>query len=60
MEHKKAINVLLKIKKKYSLNSEEEEAILIAIGTLDCGSLINNRIKRIIKARKAKQDKDIQ
>lgn len=59
MEHKKAISVLLEIKNKYSLSPEEEEAILIAIGTLDCGSLIDNRIRGIMKARKDKKEKDV-
>jgi hypothetical protein len=60
MEYKKAIDVLLKISDKYSLDSEEKEAILTAIGTLDCGSLAENRFKGIIKTRKAKQDKDVE
>ncbi len=44
--------------KKYSLDSEEKEAILTAIGTLDCGSLIDNRLKRMIKNQKDKRDKN--
>lgn len=59
MEHKKAINTLLKTLDKYPFNTEEKEAILIAIGTLDCGSLIDNRIKGIIKSRKNKLERDI-
>lgn len=59
MEYKKAITILLKIKNKYPLSNEEKEAIVTAIGTLDCGSLANNRLKGIIKSRKAKQEKDI-
>jgi hypothetical protein len=59
MEYKKAISVLIKIMKKPSLNAEEKEAIVTAIGTLDCGSLVSNRIRGIIKGRKAKKDKDI-
>lgn len=58
MEYKKAIDILLKIMKKYSLDSKEKEAILTAIGTLDCGSLIDNRLKVIIKNQKNKRDKD--
>ncbi|HNY35801.1 MAG TPA: hypothetical protein PLD14_02600 [Candidatus Pacearchaeota archaeon] len=58
MEYKKAIDILLKIMKKYSLDSEEKEAILTAIGTLDCGSLIDNRLKRMIKNQKDKRDKN--
>lgn len=59
MEYKKAISVLMKIMKKPSLNTEEKEAIVTAIGTLDCGSLASNRIKGIIRGKKAKKDKDI-
>jgi hypothetical protein len=58
MEYKKAISILLKIMDKYQLDVEEKEAILTAIGTLDCGSLAENRFKGIIKARKIKRDKD--
>lgn len=58
MEYKKAINILLKIMDKHSLNVEEKEAIVTAISTLDCGSLVNNRLKGIIKARKTKREKD--
>jgi hypothetical protein len=57
MEYKKAIDVLLKISNKYPLDIEEKEAILSAIGTLDCGSLAENRFRGIIKGRKAKKDK---
>lgn len=60
MEYKKAIEVLLKISKKYPLDAEEKEAIVAAIGTLDCGSLANNRLKGIMKSIKAKQEKDIE
>jgi len=59
MEYKKAISVLMKIMKRPSLNAEEKEAIVTAIGTLDCGSLASNRIKGIIKGKKAKREKDI-
>jgi len=59
MEYKKAINVLLKLSKKGIINSEEKEAIIMAIGTLDCGSLAENRFKGIIKTRKTKIEKDV-
>ena len=59
MEYKKAISVLLKIMDKHLLDAEEKEAIIVAIGTLDCGSLAKNRIKGIIKGRKAKKDRSI-
>jgi hypothetical protein len=57
MEYKKAIDILLKIVDKYPLDIEEKEAIQTAIGTLDCGSLAENRFRGIIKGRKAKRDK---
>jgi len=60
MEYKKAITILLKMTDKYPLNVEEKEAIITAMGTLDCGSLVENRVKRIIKSRKAKQAKDVE
>ncbi|MDD5098531.1 MAG: hypothetical protein PHD31_02335 [Candidatus Pacebacteria bacterium] len=60
MEYKEAINVLLKIMDRRSLSVEEKEAILIAIGTLDCGSLAENRLKKIMQVKKVKRDKDIE
>jgi len=59
MEYKKAIDILLKLLKKDSINHEEKEAITLAIGSLDCGSLFKNRFKGIIKARKTKIEKDV-
>jgi hypothetical protein len=60
MEYKKAIDILLKIMDRHSLNTEEKEAIITAISTLDCGSLAENRFKGIIKGRKSKQDSNIE
>lgn len=60
MEYKEALVVLLRLLDKPLLNAKEKEAILIAIGTLDCGSLANNRLKGIIKGRKNKKKKDIE
>jgi len=59
MEYKEAINILTEMLKKHSFKKEEKEAILTAIGTLDCGSLAKNRLKSIIRARKDKKEKDI-
>jgi hypothetical protein len=59
MEYKKAMDILLEMSSKYPLSAEEKEAIQTAIGTLDCGSLAENRFKGILKGRKAKRDKDI-
>ncbi len=57
MDYKKAIEILLYLIKKYSLKGEEKDAILMAIGTLDCGALANNRVKGIVKSIKNKQNK---
>jgi hypothetical protein len=58
MEYKKAISVLLKMLDKHLFDAEEKEALLTAIGTLDCGSLAENRFKGIMKAQKAKREKE--
>ena len=58
MEYKKAIEILLKIMNQHSLGDEEKEAMRTAIGTLDCGSLVENRFKQIVKGIKTKRDKD--
>ncbi|MFA5086883.1 MAG: hypothetical protein WC470_01105 [Candidatus Paceibacterota bacterium] len=60
MEYKKAISILLKIMERDSLTAEEKEAIQIAIGTLDCGSLAENRFRGILKGMKAKKGKDLE
>jgi len=60
MESKKAIAILIKILGKYQLGLEEKEAISTAIGVLDCATLAENRIKGIIKAKKAKRDKSFE
>lgn len=60
MEYKKAIVILTKMLDKYSFEREEREAVLAAIGTLDWGSLAKNRMKSIIKAKKAKRDKSLE
>ncbi|GMX58503.1 MAG: hypothetical protein MCSN_1570 [Candidatus Microsyncoccus archaeolyticus] len=57
MEYKKAISILLKMINDYSFKKEEKEAILTAIGTLDCGSLAENRLKKIIKSKKDKNSR---
>lgn len=58
MEYKKAVAILMNLLNKKSLNKEEKEAILTAIGVLDWASLAKNRMKGIIKAKKAKQEKN--
>ena len=52
MEYDKAIAVLKNLIEKKSLNEEEKEAILTAIGVLSLGSLAMSKIK----AQKAKRD----
>ncbi|MDD4409772.1 MAG: hypothetical protein PHW52_03935 [Candidatus Pacebacteria bacterium] len=59
MEYKEAINILLEIREKYQFNEKEKEAILLAIGTLDCGSLADNRLKGIMKSVRDKHDRNI-
>ncbi|MFZ2190341.1 MAG: hypothetical protein WA057_02600 [Candidatus Magasanikiibacteriota bacterium] len=59
MEYKKALSVLLKMLNKYSFTTEEKEAMNTAVGTLDCGSLMDTRFKGIMKSRKKKQAKDL-
>jgi hypothetical protein len=60
MEYKKAIGILIKLLDKYTLDTQEKEAVLAAIGVLDCAALAENRMKRIIKAKKAKRDKSLE
>lgn len=58
MEYKEAKNILMKMLDKKSLNKEERGAILTAIGVLDWFLLGKNRMKGIIKAKKAKRAQD--
>jgi hypothetical protein len=53
MEYEKAITVLTGLLKKRSLDADEKEAIITAIGLLSLGSLAKNKLK----AQKAKRDK---
>ncbi|MFH0769543.1 MAG: hypothetical protein V1932_08295 [Chloroflexota bacterium] len=52
MEYQKAIAILKNLLDKPSLNDEEKEAIMTAIGILSWGSLSKSKIKQ-----KAKRDK---
>lgn len=54
MEHKKAIEVLMNLRKKRSLTEEEKEAISLTIGILSWTSLAKTRLK----LRKEKREKD--
>jgi hypothetical protein len=56
MEYEKAITVLKSLLDKDSLDAEEKEAVLTAIGVLSWGSLSKSKMK----AQKAKRDKSTQ
>ncbi len=58
MEYKKAVTILISLLDGRSLDAEEKEAVLTAIGVLDCASIAENSIKNKIKAQKAKREKD--
>lgn len=60
MEPKKAITVLMDLLGKEVLSSQEREAVLAGIGALDSASLAENRIKGIMKAKKAKRNKALE
>jgi hypothetical protein len=53
MEYQKAVVILKNLLDKRSLDAEEKEAVLTAIGVLVWGSLAKSKIK----AQKAKRDK---
>jgi hypothetical protein len=56
MEYQKAITILKSLLEKHSLNAEEKEAVMTAIGLLSLGLLAKSKIK----AQKAKRDKSTQ
>jgi len=53
MEYQEAIAILKSMLDRHSLDSEEKQAVLTAIGVLSWGSLSKSKIK----ALKAKRDK---
>jgi hypothetical protein len=53
MEYQKALNILKNMLDKHSLDTEEREAVMTAIGVLSWGSLSKSKLK----AQKAKRDK---
>jgi hypothetical protein len=53
VEYDQAIAVLKSLTDRYSIDTEEQEAVLTAIGVLSWGSLAKSRLK----AMKAKRDK---
>ncbi len=58
MEYKDAIEILMKMIRKYSFSANENEAVMKAIGTLDWGALAKNRQKQYIQAKKEKKKKE--
>lgn len=60
MEYREAITILIKMLDKYSLDAKEKEAVLTALGVLDWAALGKNRVRGILKARKAKRNKSIE
>lgn len=53
MEYQKAIAILKSLLDRHSLDAEEKEAVMTAIGVLSWGSLSKSKTK----AQKAKRDK---
>ena len=60
MEYKKAVAVLMELLDKYTLDEEEREAVLTAVGLFDWASIAKNRMKDKIKSWKEKKEKDIE
>lgn len=58
MEEKEAIKILLKMIDKYSLNGEEKDSILEAIGLFDMADLSKKILKRRAEFKKEKKKKD--
>ena len=56
MEYQKAIAILKNTLEKRSLDAEEKEAIMTAMGVLSWGALAQSKLK----AQKAKRDKSTQ
>ena len=56
MEYQEAITILKKLLNRHSLDAEEKEAVMTAIGMLSWGTLAKSKIK----AQKAKRDKSTQ
>ena len=53
MEYQKAVVILKSLLDRHSLDAEEKEAVLTAIGVLSWGSLSKSKIK----VQKAKRDR---
>lgn len=59
MEDKEAIEILIRLLDEYPLSEKEREAIQTAVGALGWTKLAKGRMQNIIRARKAKREKDI-
>jgi len=46
MDHKKALEILLELRKKHVLTDEENEAVSTAIGVFSITYLAKNRLKK--------------
>ncbi len=57
MEYEKAITILTSLLDGHSLDAEEKEAVVTAIGMLSWGALSKSRIKALKIKRDAKQQK---
>lgn len=57
MEAKQAIAVIIKLREKHKLDSEEKEALAAAIGALDCAVLAESKLKGYIESKKSKRQK---
>lgn len=57
MEYKQAISVLTKMLDEGTLDAEQKEAVLTAIGVLDWAALGKNRFKSMMEKRKDKPGK---
>lgn len=56
MEYQEAIAILKGLLDRHSLDAEEKEAVMTAIGVLSWGAISKSRIK----AQRAKRDKNAQ
>ncbi len=57
MDYKKAVAVLMKMSARHSLDAEEKEAVLTAVGVLDWVSFGKKRVIGMMKARKENREK---
>ena len=60
MEHKTAATILISLLDKQSLDAQEKEAVMTAIGVLSWTSLSKSKIESLKAMREAKRDKSIE